>query len=134
MPFDLKGNQNLISFYIFQRHRNVLQLQHLSIHWLFFQVSRSLSKPELPYKYAKLNNYLKMPSTFYTWDFQPKLSCFCAVNTYPTGCATDFFLNKDVGHFKLPNAYDPVLTSLSKVSNLHKLRNSADESCNDSNW
>ena len=42
-------------------------------------------------------------------------------------------LNKDGGRYKLPNVYDPVLTSLPKVSNSRELGHSADESCS-SNW
>ena len=42
-------------------------------------------------------------------------------------------LNKDGGRYKLPNAYDPVLTSLPKVNNSRELGHSADESCS-GNW
>ena len=38
-------------------------------------------------------------------------------------------LNKDGGRYKLPNVYDPFLTSLPKVSNSRELGHSADESC-----
>ena len=41
--------------------------------------------------------------------------------------------NKDGGRYKLPNVYDPVLTSLPKVSNSQQLGHSADESCSESN-
>ena len=43
-------------------------------------------------------------------------------------------LNKDGGGYKLPNVYDPVLTSLLKVSNSREIGHSADESCSESNW
>ena len=43
-------------------------------------------------------------------------------------------LIKDRGRYKLLNAYDPVLTSLPKVSNTRELDHSADKSCSESNW
>ena len=42
-------------------------------------------------------------------------------------------LKKDGGWYKLPNAYDPVLMLLPKVSHLLEMGHTADESCSESN-